>query len=397
MTEGFTYNIETIDMLTQAEVYGKILVEMGQTNKDIVVLTADLMRSNKTGEFFRAFPERSFNVGIAEQNLFGVAAGLARAGKIPFASTFAAFASMRACEQVRTDIAYNDLPVKIVATHSGLSMGTGGPTHFATEDIAIMRSMANMTVIVPADAIETARAVAACVDWPGPVYIRIGRGLEPVAYDDENYDYEIGRSVLMRDGSDITIICCGVAVLTGIEVSRQLEGEGLSVRAINMHTIKPIDREAILKAAKETKFIITAEEHNIIGGLGSAVAEVLAEEGASVRLKRLGVRDEYSEIGYPEALYNRYNLDPDSMLADYRRPQGRGGFLSSPGPEKNLQVGALAPVKDRRVGWSVSPRGRSRPLPISKLQLSSVMCRCIRLSNSHPINDLIIPRSKGAR
>lgn len=326
MAEGFTYNIEVIDMLTQAEVYGKVLVEMGKTNKDIVVLSADLMRSNKTREFHDAFPERFFNVGIAEQNLFSVAAGLARAGKIPFASTFAAFTSMRACEQVRTDIAYNDLPVKIVATHSGLSMGTGGPTHFATEDLAIMRSMANMSVIVPADSVETARAVAACVEWPGPVYIRIGRGLEPVAYEDENYEYEIGKSVVMVEGSDITIFCCGVAVLAAVEVSRTLADEGLSVRVINMHTIKPLDHEAVIKAAMETKFIITAEEHSIIGGLGSAIAEVLAEEGFGVKLKRLGIPDEYSAIGYPEALYNRYNLDHDSMLSVITELGEQGAF-----------------------------------------------------------------------
>ncbi|RJP20656.1 MAG: transketolase family protein [Candidatus Abyssobacteria bacterium SURF_5] len=326
MAEGFTYNIETIDMLTQAEVYGKMLVEMGHRNKNIVVLTADLMRSNKTGEFFRAFPERSFNVGIAEQNLFGVAAGLARAGKIPFVSTFAAFASMRACEQVRTDIAYNYLPVKIVATHSGLSMGTGGPTHFATEDIAIMRSFANMTVIVPADAIETARAVSASLEWPGPVYMRIGRGLEPAAYENDRYDFQVGKSVLMRDGSDVTVISCGMAVLAAIETSRSLEQEGLSVRVVNMHTIKPIDRDAIVKAARETRYIITAEEHNIIGGLGSAVAEVLAEEGLPVKLKRLGIPDEYSEIGYPEFLYNRYNLDPPSMSAAINRLREQKAF-----------------------------------------------------------------------
>lgn len=326
MTEGFTYNIETIEMLTQAEVYGKILAEMGEKNKDIVVLTADLMRSNKTKQFHDVFPERYFNVGIAEQNLFSIAAGLARAGKIPFASTFAAFASMRACEQVRTDIAYNGVPVKIVATHSGLSMGTGGPTHFATEDLAIMRAMANMTVIVPADAIETARAVAACVDWPGPVYIRIGRGLEPLVYNDENYDYNIGKAVVMHEGTDITLICCGVAVLSGVEVARRLAGDGLSVRVLNMHTIKPLDREAVIKAAGETRFIITAEEHNIIGGLGGAVAEVLAEEGIGVKLKRLGIPDEYSEIGYPEALYNRYNLDPDSMLEVISDLREKGEF-----------------------------------------------------------------------
>ncbi len=326
MAEGFTYNIEVIDMLTQAEVYGKVLVEMGKKNKNIVALSADLMRSNKTRDFHDAFPDRFFNVGIAEQNLFSVAAGLARAGKIPFASTFAAFASMRACEQVRTDIAYNDLPVKIVATHSGLSMGTGGPTHFATEDLAIMRSMANMTVIVPADSIETARAVAACVEWPGPVYIRIGRGLEPLAYENDDYDYKIGKSVLMAEGSDITIFCCGVAVLAALGVSRALTGQGLSARVVNMHTIKPLDREAVIKAATETRFIITAEEHSIIGGLGSAVAEVLAEEGFGVKLKRLGIPDEYSEIGYPEALHNRYNLDSDSMLSVITELGEQGAF-----------------------------------------------------------------------
>jgi len=326
MAEGMTYTIYDYDILTQAEVYGKALVDLGRDNKNIVVLTADLMRSNKTAEFASTYPERFFNVGIAEQNLFGMAAGLARAGKIPFASTFAAFASMRACEQVRTDIAYNNIPVKIVATHSGLSMGTGGPTHFATEDLAIMRSMANMTVIVPADSIETAKAVSACVDLPGPVYIRIGRGFEPTAYEDEKYEYRIGKSVLMRDGHDITVICCGVAVNAALTVSRQIESEGLSVRVVNMHTIKPIDREAVVKASKETRFIITAEEHNIIGGLGSAVAEVLAEEGSGVKLKRLGVPDEYSEIGYPEALYSRYNLDADSMTRVINELRQKGAF-----------------------------------------------------------------------
>ena len=323
---GFTYNIDILDMLTQAEVYGKVLAEMGRENKDIVVLTADLMRSHKTKDFFDAFPERYFNVGIAEQNLFSVAAGLARVGKIPFASTFAAFASMRACEQVRTDIAYNDLPVKIVATHGGLSMGTGGPTHFATEDLAIMRAIANMTVIVPADSIETARVVAACVERPGPAYIRIGRGLEPTAYSDENYDFEIGKAVTMHEGDDITVICCGVAVLAALESARQLANDGLSVRVLNMHTIKPLDRDAVIKAAEETKFIITAEEHSIIGGLGGAVAEVLAEEGSGIKLKRLGIPDEYSEIGYPEALYTRYNLDPDSMLEAITDLREKGEF-----------------------------------------------------------------------
>jgi transketolase len=221
---------------------------------------------------------------------------------------------MRACEQIRTDIAYNYLPVKIVATHAGLSMGTGGPTHFATEDIAIMRSIARMTVVVPADSIETARVVAASVDMDGPVYIRIGRGFEPTVYTDENYDFEIGKAVEMAEGSDVTVICCGVTVLAAVDAAKELAGQGLSVRVLNMHTIKPLDREAVIKAATETKLIVTAEEHSVIGGLGGAVAEVMAEEGFGVKLRRVGIPDEYSEIGNPEALHNRYKLDREGLV-----------------------------------------------------------------------------------
>lgn len=325
-TMSVTGNLGSMERLAPPDAYGKVLVEIGRQNRNVVVLCGDLMRSTRTKQFQDVFPERCFNLGSAEQNLFGVAAGLARAGKIPVACTFAAFASMRACEQVRTDIAYNDLPVKIVGTHAGLSMGTGGPTHFATEDLAIMRSMANMTVIVPADAIETGRSVAACIAWPGPVYIRIGRGIEPAAYADGGYDFRIGEAVLMHPGRDITIIACGVAVQAGLVAARALAGDGLSVRVLNMHTIKPIDRDAVIRAARETRFIVTAEEHNIIGGLGSAVAEVIADEGLGVRIKRLGVRDEYSQIGTPQALYRHYQLDADGMCAVIAALRAAGDF-----------------------------------------------------------------------
>jgi len=314
MGTGFTWTVYDITKLTQAETYGKTLVQLARENPNIVVLSADLAKSTKVVEFAEEFPDRFFNFGVAEQNLLGAAAGLALSGKIPFASTFGVFASMRAGEQLRTDIAYTNLNVRIVATHSGLSFGQAGTTHHCTEDIAITRSMANMTVVVPADSIETSKVVQASIDYQGPIYIRIGRGFEPPVYLDENYDYTIGKAVTMREGSDITVIACGVAVQAACEAADEAEDEGVSVRVLNMHTVKPIDREAIESACAETKHIITAEEHNIIGGLGGAVAEVMAEIGAGIKLTRLGLCDCYSVIGYPEELYARYCLDTDGIL-----------------------------------------------------------------------------------
>jgi len=312
---GFTFTTDTYDQLTQAEVYGKVIAEMGENNKNIVVLTSDMTRSNKTGDFKKIFPDRFFNFGIAETNMMAAASGFAVTGKIPFVSTFAVFASLRCAETIRTDIAYPNLKARIIATHSGLSMGNGGTTHHATEDIAIIRSMANMTVIVPADSIETAKAIRATEKVEGPVYIRIGRALEPMAYENDQYDYEIGKNVVMRDyGSDAAIIACGVAVKSAVDAADELKEKGIKIKVINMHTIKPTDSQSILSIAKETGKIVTAEEHNIIGGLAGAISETLTENGVAVKFKRLGVPDVYSAIGYPDELYARYKINKDGII-----------------------------------------------------------------------------------
>jgi transketolase len=312
MPQGFTFNVIDVDKFATREMYGKILAQLGQANKDIVVLTADLMRSNKTGDFAAVCPDRFFDFGIAEQNMMAAAAGLATNGKIPFVSTYAAFASLRCAEQVRTDIAYPNLKVRIVSSHSGLSMGNGGTTHHATEDIAIMRSMANMTVLVPADANECAKAVVESIDYPGPIYMRLGRGAEPIVYKTD-FIFKIGKSNEVYEGNDITVIACGISVMASMKAARKLKQEGVGVRVIDMHTIKPLDRESIVKAAKETGKILTVEEHNIIGGLGSAVAEVLAEESLNVKFRRLGIPDIYSAIGQPDDLYHKYGLDQEGV------------------------------------------------------------------------------------
>jgi len=311
---GLTYSVYDTDHMTPAEIYGHVLAQLGEERKDLVALTADLAKSTKIGKFGEKHPERFFNVGIAEQNLFGIAAGLALAGYVPFVSTFAVFASLRAGEQVRTDICYQNLDCKIIATHSGLSFGTAGSTHHCTEDLAVMRSFANMTVVVPADGIETANAVRASLDRPGPLYMRIGRGFEQTVYEKENYDFEIGKAVTMHEGSDITVIACGPCVLQALEAAKELkESQGIEVRVLNMHTIKPIDREAIIEAVNDTRKIITVENHSVIGGLGSAVAEVITEEGKSCRLKRLGIPDVFAIVGQTDDLYNLYKIDAEGI------------------------------------------------------------------------------------
>jgi len=321
---GFTFTTDTYDELTQAEVYGKVILEMAHTDPDIVVLTSDLMRSNKTGDFRKGFPDRFFNFGIAETNMVGAAAGMAVSGKKPFLSSFATFLSLRCAECIRTDIAYPKLPVKMIATHAGLSMGSGGTTHHATEDIAILRSMANMTVVVPADSVETAKAVRSSINLDGPVYIRIGRSLEPMAYDNDEYEFAFGKSVVMRDyGKDATVICCGVCVQFATEAADELNAEGLKVRVVNMHTIKPLDVKAVLDAARSTGAVVTVEEHSIIGGLGGAVAETLADAGMGIKFKRLGVPDIYSVIGYPQDLYALYGIDKNGIKKGVREALGR--------------------------------------------------------------------------
>lgn len=320
MSEGLTWTVYDADSMTQAEIYGGVLCDLGEQNPKIVGLSADLANSTKIGKFGKKFPDRFFNLGIAEQNMFGVAAGLAKAGLIPFVSTMATFASMRAAEQVRTDLCYQNLECKIIATHAGTSFGQAGSTHHCTEDIAIMRSFANMTVIVPADGIEMANTVKACVDWPGPVYIRIGRGFEPKFYEKDDYGFEIGKAVELAQGTDITIICCGVTVLQAMEAAKFLkETDGLSVRVLNIHTIKPIDEEAIINAVLDTRRIVTFEEHNIYGGLGSAVADVIAASGKGCAFTKVGIPDCFSEVGYPEDLYTYYKLDADGIIDTVRQ------------------------------------------------------------------------------
>ena len=324
MSEGLTWTVYDADTMTQSEIYGEVLCQLGEANPRIVGLSADMAKSTKIGKFGDKFPNRFFNAGIAEQNMFGMAAGLAKAGLIPFVSTMAAFTAMRACEQVRTDICYQNLNCKIIATHGGSSFGQAGSTHHCTEDLAIMRSFANMTVVVPADGIETANAVKASVDWPGPVYIRVGRGFEPRYYTDENYGFEIGKAVEINPGTDITLICCGIAVLQAAEAAKFLaETDDLSVRVLNVHTIKPIDRDAIIKAITETRRIITFEDHNVYGGLGSAVADVIAESGKGCAFEKVGIPDCYCEVGYPEDLYSHYKLDADGIIAKVREVMGK--------------------------------------------------------------------------
>jgi len=294
------------------EAYGEALKKLAETNKNVVVLDADLSGSTKTSEFKKVSPERFFNVGIAEQNLIGTAAGMAIGGKIPFASTFAMFAAGRAFEIIRNTVAYPKLNVKIAATHAGLTVGEDGASHQAIEDISIMRSIPNMTVINPADCIEAEQAVLKAAEFEGPVYIRLGRaGVEDIY--DSNYKFEIGKGVELKQGSDITIIATGLMVQKALKASEELSKEGISARVINIHTIKPIDKDIIIKAAKETKAIVTAEEHSIIGGLGSAVLEVLSDE-CPVLVKRIGVNDTFGESGKPNDLLQKYGLTENNII-----------------------------------------------------------------------------------
>jgi len=321
---GLTWTVYDADKMTQAETYGAVLTELGKQHPEIVGLSADLAKSTKIGKFGAQFPDRFFNLGIAEQNMFGVAAGLAKAGLIPFASTFSVFATLRAGEFVRTDICYQNLNCKIIATHGGTSFGSAGSTHHSTEDLSVVRAFANLTVIVPADAVETALAVRACLDIKGPVYIRIGRGFEPRVYENEDYGFQIGKAVEMHPGADITVIACGAVVLHALQAAKILQADdGLSVRVLNMHTLKPIDEEAILKAVGETRRIVTFEDHNVIGGLGTAVADVIAASGKGCAFQKVGIPDTFCPHGYPEDLMNYYKIDTDGIIEKVREVMGK--------------------------------------------------------------------------
>ena len=288
------------------EAYGKALVKLGKINDDVVVLDADLSKSTKTNDFCKAYPNRFFNMGIAEQNLVGAACGFAAAGKIPFASTFAMFATGRAFEVIRNSACYPKLNVKICATHAGITVGEDGRSHQSVEDISLMRSIPNMTVVVPADGVEAEKMIFAAAEFNGPMYVRLGRSAVPTLFD-EDYNFEIGKGVVLKEGNDATIIACGMMVNEAILAADMLKEENINVRVINMSTIKPIDTELIIKAAKETKAIVTAEEHSIIGGLGSAVSEVVSENCPTI-VKKVGINDCFGESGTPAELLEKYGL-----------------------------------------------------------------------------------------
>lgn len=294
------------------EAYGKALVKLGQVNDNVVVLDADLSKSTKTNDFYKAFPDRFFNMGIAEQNLIGAACGLATAGKIPFASSFAMFATGRAFEVIRNSVCYPKLNVKVCATHAGLTVGEDGASHESIEDMAIMRVIPNMTVLVPADAIETEQMIFEAAKFNGPMYVRLGRSAVPTLFD-ENYKFEIGKGVVVAPGNDATIIACGIMVNEAIIASQTLKSEGINARVINMSTIKPIDKELIITAANETGAIVTAEEHSVIGGLGSAVSEVVSEESPVV-VKKVGVKDVFGESGTPSELLKKHGLTAQDIV-----------------------------------------------------------------------------------
>ena len=292
--------------------YGNALVELGKEHENLVVLDADLAAATKTGVFKKVFPERHRDCGIAECNMMGVAAGLATTGKVPFASSFAMFAAGRAFEQIRNSIGYPKLNVKIGATHAGISVGEDGATHQCNEDIALMRTIPGMVVINPSDDVEARVAVKAAYEHEGPVYLRFGRLAVPVINDREDYKFELGKGVVLREGKDITLIATGLPVAETLEAAEKLAADGIDAKVINIHTIKPLDEELIVEAAKETGKVVTIEEHSVIGGLGSAVCDVLSEK-APTKVLKIGINDTYGESGPAVELVKKYGLDAESI------------------------------------------------------------------------------------
>ncbi len=301
-----------VKKIATRESYGNALAELGAQYPNLVVLDADLAGATKTSVFMKAFPERHIDCGIAEGNMMGVAAGLATAGKIPFASTFAMFAAGRAFEQVRNSIGYPHLNVKIGATHAGISVGEDGASHQCNEDIALMRTIPGMVVINPADDVEARAAVKAAIEHEGPVYMRFGRLAVPVINDPASYTFELGKGIVMQEGKDVTIVATGLEVSESLEAAKMLEADGILAEVINIHTIKPLDADLIAASAKKTGKVVTVEEHSIIGGLGGAVAEALAEK-APTKMLRIGVNDTFGESGPAKALIKKYELDAKSI------------------------------------------------------------------------------------
>jgi transketolase len=300
------FSLADVEKMSARDAFGNALVMAGEKNKDIVLLGADAIGSTRAAAFAKRFPERTFNFGIAEMEMVSAAAGFASCGKIPIATAYGFLLAFRACEQVRDDICYQNMNVKLMSTHTGLSMAAAGTSHHSTEDIAIMRSFANMTIVAPSDAMETVKAVQAVINYPGPVYLRMGRGSLESVYS-EDYDFIVGKSIKIREGTDVTIISFGIMVAEAIRAAETLAKEGVSARVVNMHTIKPMDYEAVLNAATETGCLVTAEEHNIFGGLGEAVAGYLSENNPCPVVK-VGIQDVFCGIGPEDGLRNKLGL-----------------------------------------------------------------------------------------
>ena len=302
-------------MVNPRNAYGEALIELGKKYKNLVVLDADLSKSTKTIMFAKKYPERFFEMGIAEANMISVAAGFASCGKIPFVSTFAVFATGRVYDQIRMDVAYSNANVKIFATHGGISVGKDGASHQMIEDIALMRVLPNMTVMAPSDAVQTEKIVHLMAEQYGPMYARIGRANAPIIYSKKDVqNLKLGKGIVVKDGSDITLICTGTMVEPALEAYQMLKKEGISARVVDMHTIKPLDKKLISKCAKETNAIITAEEHSIIGGLGAAVAETLIDKGIQTKFLRMGIKDIFCESGDPEDLMEKYEMNSKHMV-----------------------------------------------------------------------------------
>lgn len=299
------------------ESFGKALVELGKENENVVVLTADLAGATKTSLFEKEFPDRFINVGIAEQNMIGISAGLATTGKIPFASTFAMFAAGRAYDQIRNSVAYPKLNVKICGTHAGVTVGEDGATHQMLEDLSLMRSIPNMIVLCPSDDVQTRWAIKEMAKIDEPVYIRLARVATPVIYN-ENQKFEIGKMVQIGDGTDATVFATGVEVAEALKAKEELEKGNINIRVVDVHTIKPIDKEMIIKCAKETKKIITIEDHSIIGGLGTAICEVLSEE-CPTKVVRMGMQDRFGKSGKAEQLLKYFKLDSEAIIEEIKR------------------------------------------------------------------------------
>jgi len=308
------------EMYNPRKSYGETLVELGKKYPNLVVLDADLSKSTNTIMFAKKYPERFFEMGIAEANMITTAAGLASCGKIPFVSTFAVFATGRVYDQIRMDLAYSQMNVKIFATHGGISVGKDGASHQMIEDIALMRVLPNMTVLAPSDATQTRKIVELIAETKGPMYARVGRADAPLIYKKEDLSsIKIGKGITLTDGDDVTIIACGTMVDQALEAQNILSKQGVGTRVVDMHTIKPLDKKLVLKCAKETKAIITIEEHSIIGGLGSAVAETLMEEGCKIKFMRMGIKDMFCESGEPKDLLEKYELNEKHIVKNVKQ------------------------------------------------------------------------------